>query len=160
MAKLTKAVSIKKEEPGLEPVVNSNPVEEVKEKTPQEKLFELVPKFKEDKTIADTHKKKAEVTGSEIKQIMIANNIDAFAVGDVKVTCTQSETVGFNQELLLATIKKLNKSLKIDGIVKKSEYVDMDVLEAALYEGKIPAAELEPCQTKSTTNTLRLGKVK
>ena len=50
--------------------------------------------------------------------------------------------------------------MKIRGVVKKKEYVDMDALENAIYNGKINAAELASCQTKKEVVTLKVTKLK
>ena len=59
----------------------------------------------------------------------------------------------------MVLISDKDSIISISGAQKK-EYVDMDALENALYNGEINPAELAPCQETKTTITLRLSKVK
>ena len=128
----------------------------VKEKRAEERLTELLPIYHMQKSEMDSIKKVVDKENAEIKTLMRASNLSEFVAGDIKATCSVSERQDFIEEAL---IEKL-KDMKVRGIIKKKEYVDMDALENAIYNGKVDAAALASCQTIKEVVTLRVSKVK
>ena len=128
----------------------------VKEKGAEERLTELLPIYHAQKSEMDSIKKVIDKENAEIKTLMRESNLSEFVAGDIKATCSVSERQDFIEEAL---IEKL-KDMKVRGIIKKKEYVDMDALENAIYNGKIDAAALASCQTIKEVVTLRVSKVK
>lgn len=129
-------------------------VEDVR--TPEEKLSQLLPVYEANKSEMDSYKKLVDKDNKEIKSIMLGAQLGEFVVDDIKASCSVSEREDFIEEALIAKLKEM----KIRGIVKKKEYVDMDALENAIYNGKIDAALLADCQTKKEVVTLRVTKLK
>jgi hypothetical protein len=129
-------------------------VEDVR--TPEEKLSQLLPVYEANKSEMDSYKKLVDKDNKEIKSIMLGAQLGEFIVDDIKASCSVSEREDFIEEALIAKLKEM----KIRGIVKKKEYVDMDALENAIYNGKIDAALLADCQTKKEVVTLRVSKLK
>ena len=129
-------------------------VEDVR--TPEEKLSQLLPVYEANKSEMDSYKKLVDKDNKEIKSIMLGAELREFVVDDIKATCSVSERQDFIEEAL---IEKL-KDMKVSGIIKKKEYVDMDALENAIYNGKVDAAALASCQTTKEVVTLRVSKVK
>lgn len=129
-------------------------VEDVR--TPEEKLSQLLPVYEANKSKMDSYKKLVDKDNKEIKSIMLEAGLKEFVVDDIKASCSVSEREDFIEEALIAKLKKM----KVPGIVKKKEYVDMDALENAIYNGKIDAAALADCQTKKEVVTLRVSKLK
>lgn len=129
-------------------------VEDVR--TPEEKLSQLLPVYEANKSKMDSYKKLVDKDNKEIKTIMLGAGLREFVVDDIKASCSVSEREDFIEEALIAKLKKM----KVPGIVKKKEYVDMDALENAIYNGKINAAALADCQTKKEVVTLRVTKLK
>ena len=129
-------------------------VEDVR--TPEEKLSQLLPVYEANKSKMDSYKKLVDKDNKEIKSIMLGAGLREFVVGDIKASCSVSEREDFIEEALIAKLKEM----KVRGIVKKKEYVDMDALENAIYNGKIDAAVLADCQTKKEVVTLRVTKLK
>ncbi len=129
-------------------------VEDVR--TPEEKLSQLLPVYEANKSEMDSYKKLVDKDNKEIKSIMLGAGLREFVVDDIKASCSISEREDFIEEALIAKLKKM----KVPGIVKKKEYVDMDALENAIYNGKIDAAALADCQTKKEVVTLRVNKLK
>lgn len=129
-------------------------VEDVR--TPEEKLSQLLPVYEANKSEMDSYKKLVDKDNKEIKTIMLGAELGEFIVDDIKASCSVSEREDFIEEALIAKLKEM----KIRGIVKKKDYVDMDALENAIYSGKIDAALLADCQTKKEVVTLRVSKVK
>ena len=129
-------------------------VEDVR--TPEEKLSQLLPIYEANKSKMDSYKKLVDKDNKEIKSIMLGAGLREFVVDDIKASCLVSEREDFIEEALIAKLKEM----KVQGIVKKKEYVDMDALENAIYNGKIDAAALADCQTKKEVVTLRVTKLK
>lgn len=127
-----------------------------KEKGAEERLTELLPIYHMQKSEMDSIKKVIDKENAEIKTLMRESNLPEFVAGDIKATCSVSERQDFIEEAL---IEKL-KDMKVRGIIKKKEYVDMDALENAIYNGKVDAAALASCQTIKEVVTLRVSKVK
>ncbi len=126
------------------------------EKGAEERLTELLPIYHAQKSEMDSIKKVIDKENIEIKTLMRESNLSEFVAGDIKATCSVSERQDFIEEAL---IEKL-KDMKVRGIIKKKEYVDMDALENAIYNGKVDAAALASCQTIKEVVTLRVSKVK
>lgn len=129
-------------------------VEDVR--TPEEKLSQLLPVYEANKSEMDSYKNLVDKDNKEIKTIMLGAELGEFIVDDIKASCSVSEREDFIEEALIAKLKEM----KIRGIVKKKDYVDMDALENAIYSGKIDAALLQDCQTKKEVVTLRVTKLK
>lgn len=128
----------------------------VKEKRAEERLTELLPIYHMQKSEMDSIKKVIDKENAEIKTLMRASNLSEFVAGDIKATCSVSERQDFIEEALIEKLKEM----KVRGIIKKKEYVDMDALENAIYNGKVDAAALASCQTTKEVVTLRVSKVK
>ena len=128
-------------------------VEDVR--TPEEKLSQLLPIYEANKSKMDSYKKLVDKDNKEIKSIMLGAGLREFVVDDIKATCSVSERQDFIEEALIAKLKEM----KVQGIIKKKEYVDMDALENAIYNGKIDAAALADCQTKKEVVTLKVTKL-
>lgn len=58
----------------------------------------------------------------------------------------------FNEDLLISKLKEL----KVNEVIKTKEYVDMDALEDAIYNGKLNASELSNCKIIKTVETLKV----
>jgi hypothetical protein len=127
-----------------------------KEKRAEERLTELLPIYHMQKSEMDSIKKVVDKENAEIKTLMRQANLSEFVAGDIKATCSVSERQDFIEEALIEKLKEM----KVRGIIKKKEYVDMDALENAIYNGKVDAAALASCQTTKEVVTLRVSKVK
>lgn len=125
-------------------------------KTAEEKLQELIPHYQLNKSEMDSYKKIVDKDNKEIKMIMLESQLPEFIVGDIKATCSVSEREDFIEEALIEKLKEM----KVEGVIKMREYIDMDALENAIYNGELNAAELASCQTKKEVVTLRVTKIK
>ena len=134
----------------------AKPAKAKNKKTWEDRLTELLPSYRDNKTEMDAVKKIVDAANKEIKSIMLANAKDEFVVGDVKAKVSISERESFVEEALIAKLK----ALKVEGVIKQSEYVDMAMLEDAIYNGKLDAASLADCQEKKEVVTLRISTIK
>lgn len=122
----------------------------------KEKLIELIPIYKHNKSEADNYKKLADKYCSQIKDIMLNDCMSEFVFDNIKATCTKSYREEFIEEALIQKLKDLG----VNGVIKTKEYVDMDALENAIYNGDVSAAELASCQTRKEVVTLRVTTIK
>ena len=120
------------------------------------KLDDLIPLYYEHNELVKKHKKVADETNKEIKKIMAEQDITEFATHGLVAKISVSERVDLMEDVLMEKIKELG----IEGIIKTREYVDMDSLETALYNGLISPATLAKAQTKKEVVTLRIMKEK
>lgn len=127
--------------------------EKPKELTPLQKLEDLIPKFGHNNSEAASFKKLADVEKSSIKDLLSELKLTKHSAGGYTVTMSETQKETFNEEQLIATLKKMKKQ---KGIVKNRPYVDMDALEAAIYNGEIPAEKLVSCQEVTSTVALRI----
>ena len=91
-------------------------------------------------TSADNKKK---ALNTVIKSLMADFGVSKF-VSDSNVSLSMSSrpNIVFDEDKLLA----LCKSLNIEGLVKTKEYVDMDVLESAIYHDSTIKSKLKEVQ--------------
>lgn len=94
-----------------------------------ELLDDLIPNYALNKKELDTYKKVCDTVGAKIKDLMFAANKDEYRAGDwvAKRTVVHKETL--DEARLIPVLRKYD----IPGIIKTKEYVDMDALEAYLY---------------------------
>lgn len=96
---------------------------------------------------------------SNIKTAMSEMKLTDFNTGDYIATISTVTKESFDEELLVNFVKGLG----IRGAVKKKEYVDMDVLEKAIYNGRVSQEqliEMERCKNSTSYQTLRITKNK
>ena len=98
---------------------------------------------------------------AQIIELMKTLSMDSLKVNGIKCTLGQTERKSIDQEKLLKFCKKISRKLKIKGLVKKVEVVDLDVLEDLTYKREIDPEEIEQFTTRSFSNVLRIsGKAK
>lgn len=125
-------------------------------------LKELVKSYGEMKQIVDGYKKPIEEANSQIKSIMSSKNLSEFESGGFKAKYSVSVSEGFDESKLIKVIKDTlaPEDPKLKEIIKTKEYVDMEILEDAIYNGIIPAAKLQSCKTRTETPRLTIKKIK
>lgn len=120
------------------------------------KIKQLIPKFYSIKELATSYKKESDKLGTEIKDGMKELGESSLEVEGIVASYTEVPRESFNEEKLLAFLKTIPASKRPKGLIKKVEQVDMDVLESAIYNGKINAADLQPFREKKIVPTLRV----
>lgn len=126
--------------------------------SPEVRLGELVPRYARNKAIADDYKKKNDADNAEIKEIMLTGGIPSFEAEGYVAKVSTSTRESFDEEALLGKLQSM-KELP-EGVIKTKEYVDMDALESAIYNGKINAAELASARVVKEVTTLRVSRKK
>ena len=108
-----------------------------KSKVPNtDRLLELIPKYGDDKNVLDEYTKICKSENDEIKSIMSEEGVDSMTAGGYKVTYSVSTRQTMNEYKLLALLQ--DKVSAESGIIKTKKYIDMDMLEKAIYNGAIP----------------------
>lgn len=120
-------------------------------------LNSTIQSFYEDKQKLDYYKKETDNANKEIKEILQKLNKTEFETDNgliAKMTISKRES--FIEQALLQKIKEL----KVEGIIKTKEYVDMDALEDAIYNEKLDASELSNCREYKEVITLKVSRKK
>lgn len=122
-------------------------------------LDELIPKYAVNKNELDSYTKICKEENEQIKAKLVELGENEYEAGGYKVKRTVVVKESMDEGKLLAVLKQNG----IDAPVKTREYVDMDVLEAYLYNNTPSielANQLERCRVTTETVQLRLSKVK
>ena len=116
-------------------------------------LDELIPNYAENKRELDSYKKICDAANTQIKNLMLEAGEDTHEAGGyvAKRTVIEKETI--DETILLSVLKKHG----ITHVIKTKEYVDMDELEAYLYNN-MPSTDLatDLSKCKSTKEEVRL----
>ena len=116
-------------------------------------------------------------TDAEIKALTKENNADKEQIkklmeelgetdwvsGGYKVKRVVATSETINEEKLLHILQNNRELLANTGVLKMKEYVDMEALEAAIYEELLPLSlltEMDNCRESKTTVQLRCSKAK
>lgn len=96
-------------------------------------LNDLVPSYYLNKQELDSYKKICDGQNIAIKEAMRSHDVTEFEAGGyvAKVTVTHKEDM--NEDKLLEILRPY----AFEGLIKTKEYIDMDVLEKAIYNGQI-----------------------
>lgn len=130
----------------------------------KDRLLQLIPEYGNHKAELDEIDKICKAENAEIKRIMSEEGIDSLSAGGYKVSYSVSERQTMNEAKLLELLHRyIKNSDNIPGIIKTREYVDMDALESAIYNGAIPKEviiEMDNCREKKQVATIRVSKEK
>ena len=113
----------------------------------------LIEVFYDHKKELDKYKKTTDEYNKQIKSELNKLGTTEFVTesGLVAKLAIQNRE-SFNEDLLIAKLKEL----EVNEVIKTKEYVDMDALEDAIYNGKLNASELSNCKIIKTIETLRV----
>lgn len=126
-------------------------------------LKELVERYCTMKAEMDKYKKQVDADNEEIKSIMSKINLKEYETSGFIAKYSVSVSENFDEEKLIQVLTSQlyeGKSAYDLGIIKHKEYVDMEALENAIYNGKLNAAMLSDCKTRKETARLTISKVK
>lgn len=122
-------------------------------------LDELIVAYAFNKGELDSYTKICKEENEQIKAALVELGENEHSAGGYTVKRIVAVKESMNEAKLLEVLKQNG----IDVAVKTKEYVDMDALEAYLYNN-IPSADLarqlESCRTTTETVQLRLSKAK
>lgn len=127
-------------------------------------LNNLVESYGQEKARLDAVKKECDELNTELKKVMLENNITEFSTGTFKVKYTVSEKETMNEpkllEILTTTHKELTETFEL---VKMRPYVDFDAIEREVYNGNISQdvlSDIGKCKEVKEVVSLRLSKEK
>lgn len=121
-------------------------------------LDTLIPQYAENKSLLDDYKKICDEENKQIKDMMEEGSYEA---GGWKATKSVTTRDSMNEDKLLDVLKKAGFTQT--SIIKTKEYVDIDELESAIYNGLIEKdilLEIDKCRESKEVVTLRISKVK
>jgi len=124
-------------------------------------LEELIPLYGQQKQDFDSLKKVVDTHNSEIKKLMLDGCMSEKTVDGYKATCSVTERETLNEVKLLEILKQAK--INVNGLIKTREFVDMDVLEDAIYKDLIPEdvlVSMDTCREVKEVVTLRVTKAK
>ena len=108
----------------------------------------------EEYKVADANKK---TFNKVVKQLLQDNGINKYTTDSgIKVSLTKTVTPSFCEEQLIPFLKELN----IPNVIKTREYVDMEVLEDAIYHNLIDPKLLAPFKEDTVVYRLNCSKPK
>ena len=115
-------------------------------------LNELIPRYAQNKIELDSYKKICDDESKQIKDIMQSEDLTEYDCGThtAKITIQHRQTM--NEDKLLQTVKELGRN----DLIRTKEYVDMDLLEKAMYNSEIQAQDIEPCMVTKEVVTLKV----
>ena len=122
-------------------------------------LEELIPQYAFNKGELDSYTKICKEENEQIKAALEELGENEYSAGGYTVKRTVAVKESMNEAKLIEVLKQNG----ITDAIKTKEYVDMNVLEAYLYNNE-PSADfarqLESCRTTTETVQLRLSKAK
>lgn len=122
-------------------------------------LEELIPQYAANKSELDSYTKICKTENEQIKAKLVELGENEYSVGGYTVKRIVAVKESMNEAKLIEVLRQNG----IDAAIKTREYVDMDALEAYLYNNTPSvdlARQLESCRTTSETVQLRLSKTK
>lgn len=119
-------------------------------------FLEAVVNYADGKDTEKELKTRLETLNNGIKYYLIANELKATTVVDVEITLRETETVKYNEVLLLQFLKARGFS----NCVKTKEYVDMGELEKHIYAGAIDEADLDKFKDREYKQALYYKRLK
>ena len=123
-------------------------------------LDELIPAYYENKQEYNSYEKLIDRDNQIIKELMEKDDINKYVVGNLTATLSIRQNESMDEVKLLQLLKEHNLT---DGIIKTTEYIDMDELERAMYSGKIPeevVVEMDKCKIVKETKVLKVTRKK
>lgn len=136
--------------------ISLSPTEPSNVSTP---LDELIPQYAMNKAELDSYTKICKEENEQIKAALVELGEDSYSAGGYTVKRIVAVKESMNEAKLLEVLRQNG----ITDAIKTREYVDMNVLEAFLYNNE-PSADLarqlESCRTTTETVQLRLSKAK
>jgi hypothetical protein len=121
-------------------------------------LETLIPQYAQNKSTLDDYKKICDKENAQIKSIMKDFALQHHEVGGYKAVYTVQKRESMNEEKLL----EIAHNYGIPEIVKTREYIDYDVLENAIYNGRISQdvlQEMNKAKEVKEVVTLRVTKI-
>lgn len=125
----------------------------------EQTLDALIPQYALNKNELDSYKKICDKENLMIKEMMYSLGVDEKEAGGYIAKRIVQKRENMNEELLL----EIAHQHSIPEIIKTKEYIDYDVLEDAIYNGKISKdviVEINKAREIKEVITLKVSKIK
>lgn len=122
-------------------------------------LKTLVPSYYDNKQNLDFYKKQCDAENAEIKKLMAEQDIKDFEVNGITAKYVIQNKESMDEDKLLSILKERG----YENVIRTKEYVDMDLLEDALYHDTIDKdtiVEMDKCKSVKEVIQLRVSKKK
>lgn len=119
----------------------------------------LVPSYYDNKQNLDFYKKQCDAENAQIKELMAKQKIKDFEVDGITAKYVIQNKESMDEERLLVLLKERG----YENVIRTKEYVDMDLLEDALYHDTIDKdtiIEMDKCKSVKEVIQLRISKKK
>lgn len=123
-------------------------------------IDEVVINFAEHKHELDTYKKMCDEENSQIKKFLLDTGETEHIAGGHKVKLSTRISEKLNEDAILQVAKQFGIE---DAVIETKEYVNLDKLEAYLYNNTVSpefADAINKCRETKTTYALSVSKVK
>lgn len=122
-----------------------------------ETLESLIERYALNKNELDAYEKLCNKDNSEIKRMMLDDGLDTFISKNYSASISKAKRETFDEDKLIDVLKTSN----LKSVIKTKEYVDMDALESAIYNGKVPndvLIKMNDCKNIKEVITLRVSR--
>ena len=144
--------------------VNEMELQEASDEQKLQDLERVVTEYAKGKDELDSLKKVCDEQNKAIKSLMSTliepdNGKRIYEIGDIVCTVNQTKKESFNEDKLLDVLRLC----PVEGLIKTREYVDMDVLEDAIYKQEIGQdllMEIDSCREVKETQVLTIKRKK
>lgn len=128
----------------------------------ENELHDIVPEYFSLNTQANSLGKSVDKLKIKIKSLLSQANMTTYITDGIIASITTSTRDSFEEDKLLTILKeKLGEAVcKSSGVIKTKEYVDMEILESLVYNDKVVATDLAPCQITKEVVTLNVKRSK
>ena len=124
----TQVTELEKPEQSLETTPNGQGVDD------SQILLKIIPEYERLNSQKNNLKKSTDKLNQQIRELFEKLKIDTFNACGIIATLSKQENITFDEDILLAIVKQLNMT----DMIKTREYVDMNSLEAFLYDPNVP----------------------
>lgn len=123
-------------------------------------LEQLIDAYALNKSELDSYKKICDAENAEIKALMTELELDKASTEDYTATLSIQHRETMDEDKLLEVLRDAGYA---DIVIRTKEYVDMDLLEAAIYHDRIDKETLfamQRCKEVKEVQTLKISKRK
>lgn len=123
-------------------------------------LEQLIDAYALNKNELDSYKKICDAENAEIKALMTELELDKASTEDYTATLSIQHRETMDEDKLLEVLRNAGYA---DIVIRTKEYVDMDLLEAAIYHDRIDKDTLlamQRCKEVKEVQTLKISKRK
>lgn len=129
-------------------------------------LKTLIEQYATNKSELEDYKKICDKENAQIKKAMLDSKLTNIETDNYRCVCSVSKRETMNEEELISLFTSVPGFVQLSsayGIVKERPYIDFDVLEKVIYDGKMSnemLMDLDKVKEVKEVVTLRVTKIK